>query len=79
MLIPMERTPAPARSASALTAQKQNVPPMTHHKPQKKPTGLKLNVPVTKATTSALISTPQVIIERNAQLENFGHFLRGVM
>jgi hypothetical protein len=52
---------------------------MTHHKPQKKPTGLKLNVPVTKATTSALISTPQVIIERNAQLENFGHFLRGVM
>jgi hypothetical protein len=78
MLTPMERTPVPARS-STCTAQKQNAPPTTHQKPHSNPISDILNVPVAKPTTSALISTPKVIIERYAQLEYLGHFFKGTM
>ena len=76
--MPIERTPAPARSSS-WTAQKQKAPANTHSKPQRRPTGETHNVPVAIDTANSLTSMPSATQERYAQHENFGHALSGTM
>ena len=79
MLTPIERTPAPVKSCSALTAQKQNAPAITQRKPQRMPTGKKRNESVAKEMQSCPMNMPKAMQERYAHDENLDQALRGTM
>ena len=65
MLTLMDRSPVPARSCSACTAQKQSAPPITQRSPQSTPTGARLNWPVTPAIMAEQKSAPTAMTARN--------------
>ena len=79
MLTPIERTPAPVKSCSALTAQKQKAPATTQRKPHRSPTGNTQNVSVASETPSCPRNMPKAILERYAHDEKLDHALSGTM